>query len=166
MNTINRSLLLAGVVAAAPLFGAAAFAQSATTPAPATTPPPATMNTNANTGATTTTAPATMGTNTSANASLSSPALNADGTLNASEVIGMTVVNNQNDSIGKIGELLLDKNGQVSGVIVDVGGFLGIGSHRVLLPWNQVKLTNNNGTFEAQVNADKETLKQMPAYKS
>ncbi|HVO03012.1 MAG TPA: PRC-barrel domain-containing protein [Candidatus Cybelea sp.] len=156
MNRINRSLLLAGLLA----FGAApALAQSATTPAPSTTPPPATTRNPSDTSTTTT--------STQSNGSaLTTPAQNADGTFNASEVIGMTVVNNSNDSIGRIGELLVDKNGQVSGVIVDVGGFLGIGSHRVMLPWNQVQLTNHNGSIQAQVNADKDTLKQMPEYKS
>jgi sporulation protein YlmC with PRC-barrel domain len=97
--------------------------------------------------------------------SVGTPVRNADGTLNASEVIGLDVRNNNNDSIGEIRQLVVDKGGSVSGVVVDVGGFLGIGAHPVLLQWNQVRLVDRDGKTEAVVNIDKDTLKQMPAYK-
>jgi sporulation protein YlmC with PRC-barrel domain len=91
---------------------------------------------------------------------------NADGSFNASKVVGLTVINNANDSIGKIGEVLLDKSGKISGVIVDVGGFLGIGTHPVKLAWNQIKMVNQDGSLQAVVNMNKDALKQMPEYKA
>ena len=91
---------------------------------------------------------------------------NADGSVNASKVVGVSVVNNANDSIGKISEVLLDPSGKVAGVVVDVGGFLGIGTHPVKLGWNQIKLINNDGSLQAVVNLDKNALKQMPEYKA
>jgi sporulation protein YlmC with PRC-barrel domain len=91
---------------------------------------------------------------------------NADGSFNASKVMGLSVVNNANDSIGKISEVLLDRSGRVSGVVVDVGGFLGIGTHPVKLGWNQVKLLNKDGSLQAVVNTDKNALKQMPEYRA
>jgi sporulation protein YlmC with PRC-barrel domain len=97
---------------------------------------------------------------------MGTPVKNADGTLNASQVIGMKVVNDQNESIGKIGELVMGNNGQVSGVVVDVGGFLGIGTHPVKLGWNQVKMVNKDGKLQAIVNMDKNALKQMPEYRT
>jgi sporulation protein YlmC with PRC-barrel domain len=111
-------------------------------------------------------------TNTTANSSTSTSTAmgtsvrNADGSLNASEVIGLDVRNVNHDSIGEISQLVIDKNGKVSGVVVDVGGFLGIGTHPVLLQWKQVKLTDQDGKTEAVVNIGKDTLKAMPAYKS
>jgi sporulation protein YlmC with PRC-barrel domain len=91
---------------------------------------------------------------------------NVDGSLNASKVVGLSVVNNANDSIGKISEVLLDNSGKVSGVVVDVGGFLGIGTHPVKLGWNQIKIQNNDGSMEGVVNLNKDALKQMPEYKA
>jgi len=106
-------------------------------------------------------------TNTSnADTKVSSPALNADGSFNASKVVGLSVVNSNNDSVGKIGEVLLDDSGKVSGVIVDVGGFLGIGTHPVKLAWKDIKLVNQDGSLAAVVNMDKNALKQMPEYKA
>jgi sporulation protein YlmC with PRC-barrel domain len=95
-----------------------------------------------------------------------SPAVNADGSFNASQVVGLAVTNHANDSIGKISEVLLDKSGKVSGVVVDVGGFLGIGTHPVKLGWNQLKIVTQDGALQGVVNMDKNALKQMPEYKA
>jgi len=102
----------------------------------------------------------------SANNDTTSPALNADGSFNASKVVGLAVINNANESIGKVSEVLLDKTGKVAGVVVDVGGFLGIGTHPVKLAWNQIKLANQDGSLQAVVNMDKNALKEMPEYKA
>jgi sporulation protein YlmC with PRC-barrel domain len=97
---------------------------------------------------------------------MGTPVKNSDGSLNASQVIGMTVVNKNNESIGKIGELVMGNDGKVSGVVVDVGGFLGIGTHPVLLDWKQISMVDQNGSTQAVVNESKDQLKQMPAYSS
>lgn len=91
---------------------------------------------------------------------------NADGSLNASKVVGLAVINNADESIGKVSEVLLDRSGKVAGVVVDVGGFLGIGTHPVKLGWNQIKVINKDGSAQAVVNMDKNALKQMPEYKA
>jgi sporulation protein YlmC with PRC-barrel domain len=93
-------------------------------------------------------------------------ALNADGSINASKVVGVNVINNSNDTVGEISEVLLDNSGKVSGVVVDVGGFLGIGTHPVKLAWKQVKMVNNDGKLQAVVDMDKNALKEMPEYKA
>jgi sporulation protein YlmC with PRC-barrel domain len=56
-----------------------------------------------------------------------------------SELMGQTVYNDQDEAIGDIGDALLDKNGQVSAVIIDVGGFLGIGAREVGVPFNALR---------------------------
>ena len=152
MISIHRGTLLAGVFAAATCLGmSGAWAQSATTKNATTT------GTMSNTVGTTTNSTTTaMG--------LTTPVRNADGTLNASEVIGMTVVNGNNDSVGKIGELVLSQDGKVHGVVVDVGGFLGMGTHRVLLDWKQVAMNDKDGSTVASVNMTKDALKQLPEY--
>ena len=152
MNSFTRGLLAAGVLSAAALVSIPAGAQS-TTAAPATTPPPA-----ANTD--------TSSSNSSNSMGIGTPVRNADGSYNASAVIGLDVRNNNNDSIGSVRQLIVDKTGTVTGVVVDVGGFLGIGAHPVLLQWKQVKLADRDGKAIAVVNVDKDTLKQMPAYNS
>ncbi|EAR51669.1 ribonucleotide-diphosphate reductase alpha subunit [Oceanicola granulosus HTCC2516] len=43
-------------------------------------------------------------------------------------------------SIGEVEDVMLDRDGRVVGVTVDVGGFLGIGEKEVLLPLNDIRL--------------------------
>ena len=93
-----------------------------------------------------------------------SAVINADGSLNASKLIGLDVQSPEDQKVGDIGEVVLDKEGQVEGVVVDVGGFLGIATHPVLLDWKDVTLASQDGKDRAVVNLTKEKLEQMPAY--
>jgi sporulation protein YlmC with PRC-barrel domain len=92
--------------------------------------------------------------------------VNADGSLNASKLIGLDVESPEAKKVGDIGEVILDKGGKVEGVVVDVGGFLGIATHPVLLDWKDVTLANQDGKDRAIVNLTKENLEQMPAYQT
>ena len=111
--------------------------------------------------ATGTAAPATTGA-----VAADSAIVNADGTLNASKLIGLNVQSPEDKKVGDIGEVVLDKAGEVQGVVVDVGGFLGIATHPVLLEWKDVTLTSQDGKDRAVVSLNKEMLEQMPAYQS
>lgn len=63
----------------------------------------------------------------------------ADGTWRASKVIGITVYNEQNQKVGDINEVLFDKSGKVSAVVIGVGGFLGLGERNVAVPYEQLQ---------------------------
>ena len=64
------------------------------------------------------------------------------GDYRASKLIGVNVYNRQNEKIGDINEVLMGKSGKVSGVVVGVGGFLGMGEHDVLVKLEQIKFVN------------------------
>jgi ribosomal 30S subunit maturation factor RimM len=53
------------------------------------------------------------------------PAFAADDMWRSSKLIGLNVYNDQNEKLGDISEILLDKSGKVEGVVIGVGGFLG-----------------------------------------
>jgi sporulation protein YlmC with PRC-barrel domain len=63
----------------------------------------------------------------------------AKGQWQASKLIHMNVYNGQNEKIGDIKELMLDKNGKIDTVAVGVGGFLGMGEHSVGVKFEQLK---------------------------
>jgi sporulation protein YlmC with PRC-barrel domain len=60
----------------------------------------------------------------------------------ASKLIGLNVYNDQNEKLGDISELLLDQSGKVTGVIIGVGGFLGIGQHDISVAMDKLKFVN------------------------
>jgi sporulation protein YlmC with PRC-barrel domain len=64
------------------------------------------------------------------------------GDWRASKIVGLSVYNNDNSSIGSINDLLTDKSGNIKAVVIGVGGFLGVGSHLVAVPFDKVKFVN------------------------
>jgi len=97
---------------------------------------------------------------------ITTPIKNADGTINTSKLIGLNVENGDGDTVGEVGEVVLQEDGSVQGVVVDVGGFLGIGTHSVLLNWKDIQLNGAQNDVKALVNATKDRLKALPAYEA
>lgn len=74
------------------------------------------------------------------------------GQWRASKLIGVNVYNEQNEKLGDINEVLVDKSGKVSGVVVGVGGFLGIGEHDILVSLDKIKFVNEPMRSSATTN--------------
>ena len=60
----------------------------------------------------------------------------------SSKLIGLNVYNDQNEKLGDISEILLDKSGKVDGVVIGVGGFLGMGQHDIMVEMSKLKFVN------------------------
>jgi sporulation protein YlmC with PRC-barrel domain len=60
----------------------------------------------------------------------------------ASKLVGLNVYNDQNEKLGDITEILLDKSGKVDGVVIGVGGFLGMGKHDILVKMDKLKFVD------------------------
>ncbi|MGA8158325.1 MAG: PRC-barrel domain-containing protein [Rhodoplanes sp.] len=57
----------------------------------------------------------------------------------AYKMIGLNVYNPNDEKIGGISEILLDKNGNAEVVVIGVGGFLGIGTKHVAVPFKSLQ---------------------------
>ena len=60
----------------------------------------------------------------------------------ASKLVGLNVYNDQNEKLGDISEILVDKSGKVEGVVIGVGGFLGIGQHDIKVEMSKLKFVD------------------------
>ena len=126
-------------------------------------------NAPANSGATSANSMATNG-NASAESNAPSdknPVLTDDGQVRASKVIGSSVYNDKNDKIGSIDDILMGKDNQPATAIISVGGFLGIGSKLVSVPYDKLQFgdtKNNNGNRVVMPGAGKDALNGMPDY--
>src|SRR3954469_21852562 len=60
----------------------------------------------------------------------------------ASKLKGLDVYNEQNEKLGDISEILLDKSGKVEGVVIGVGGFLGMGQHDIKVEMSKLKFVD------------------------
>jgi sporulation protein YlmC with PRC-barrel domain len=64
------------------------------------------------------------------------------GTWRTSKLVGVNVYNDNNENLGSINELLIDKGGNIKAVVLGVGGFLGVGTHLVAVPFDKIKFVN------------------------
>lgn len=79
------------------------------------------------------------------------------------EVISVKVKNIADEDLGKICEVMLDKiSGRVAYVVLDCGGFLGMGGKLFALPWSVLQYDPNKECF--LLNVDKEKLKNAPGF--
>lgn len=72
------------------------------------------------------------------------------------EVIGVNVENTNGDNLGKIREIMLDKHsGVVKFVVLDFGGFLGIGNKLFAMPWEIFSFDAARDCFVISVSKEK-----------
>jgi sporulation protein YlmC with PRC-barrel domain len=67
--------------------------------------------------------------------------------------------------IGDINDVLVDKSGKVTGLVVGVGGFLGAGEKDVIVPFSSVKTTKKNNKWWLTLDETKDDLKSAPGFK-
>ena len=79
----------------------------------------------------------------------------------ASKVIGSSVVNDANQTIGKIDDLLVTRDGKEPYVVLSVGGFLGMGTRMVVIRYDSLKFADNKIVLPG---GTKDGLKMLPAF--
>jgi hypothetical protein len=78
------------------------------------------------------------------------------------KVIGTNVVNNANETIGEISDLLVSDDGKQPYAVLSVGGFLGMGTRLVVVPYDTLKFVDKKVMLPG---GTKEGLKMLPEFK-
>jgi sporulation protein YlmC with PRC-barrel domain len=86
------------------------------------------------------------------------------GQIRVSEMTGAAVYDNQNQKIGSIKDIVLDPEGRVAVVVLNVSGALGMGGRHVAVGVNDLKITNTNGKPHFTVNMLKDQLRTAQTY--
>jgi sporulation protein YlmC with PRC-barrel domain len=87
-----------------------------------------------------------------------------EGALRADKVIGMKVVDSNGEQIGKITDIILNGEGQMTGLVISSGGFLGIGAKKVGIKVEEANIDVESETVVA--NLSQEALEQAPKFKT
>src|SRR5579862_3571890 len=142
------------IIAASALLAWPAVAQTTTSTHSAAPPPSPGMTTSHSTS--TGTAPA--------DTSSTTPLYyTANHQVRASKVVGASVYNDQNQSVGSVDDVLMsDSDHKAATAVISVGGFLGMGSKLVTVPFDQLKIDNNRIVMPG---ATKASLEGMPEYR-
>ena len=80
-----------------------------------------------------------------------------------SKLIGADVTNDKNEHIGKIDDIVID-NDKAMFAVLQVGGFLGVGSHYVAVPYDSLRVSED-GKKIVLPGASKEELKKLAEFK-
>jgi sporulation protein YlmC with PRC-barrel domain len=83
--------------------------------------------------------------------------------LTATSIIGDKVTNPKKENLGSINNIMIDvEKGKIEYVIMELGGFLGIGEKFFAIPFNLLKLDSINQVFI--LDQRKETLEEAPGF--
>jgi sporulation protein YlmC with PRC-barrel domain len=81
-----------------------------------------------------------------------------------SKLVGTTVINDKNEKIGTVDDVVADKDKkQLSFAVLQVGGFLGLGGHLVVVPYDSLVI-DEAGQKITLPGASKDELKKLSAF--
>ena len=90
-----------------------------------------------------------------------------DSQVRVYRLIGSKVIGPDGREVGKVEDLLLDRDQKMTAIVVGVGGFLGMGSKSVALPANRVDISQAYGDQRVvKIDATKDELAAAPAFKT
>lgn len=85
------------------------------------------------------------------------------GVVSADTIIGESVVNREDESLGTIHGLMIDaKEGRIAYAVLSSGGFLGMGDRLFAMPWDALEFASSEEKLILDV--DKEKLEAAPGF--
>jgi sporulation protein YlmC with PRC-barrel domain len=80
----------------------------------------------------------------------------------ASKMLGASVYNENNESVGEVDDLLIPPGGGAPVAVISVGGFLGIGAKLVAVPYDRLQAAG--GSRWILTGATKDSLGSLPTF--
>lgn len=94
------------------------------------------------------------------------PSVTIIGASDAHGVLGRDVLSAANEDMGRIVDVIVDRTGRVRAAVIDFGGFLGVGSRKIVVDWNALrfgKITNKKDSITLELT--KAQVAAAPEYK-
>jgi hypothetical protein len=84
--------------------------------------------------------------------------------LTTADVESATVYGRSDETIGSVSSLKVGTDGRITDAVIDVGGFLGLGAHSVMIPFSGMTVLRATDGSDVRVHLDttKDRLKAMP----
>ncbi|KPP97641.1 PRC-barrel domain-containing protein [Marinobacter sp. HL-58] len=89
------------------------------------------------------------------------------GGIQASDLISAEIRTNDEEEVGSVTDLIIDKDGKVAAVVVGVGGFLGLAEKDVAIGWDDVTMsraTDDSEELDLRINMTRDDLNAAPSY--
>jgi len=86
--------------------------------------------------------------------------------VDAHGILGRDVRSAANENMGRIADVIVDRGGAVRGAVIDFGGFLGVGSRKIVVEWNALHFWNvADKTASIGLELTRDQVKAAPEYK-
>jgi sporulation protein YlmC with PRC-barrel domain len=86
-------------------------------------------------------------------------------TFLTSNLIGATIYNSKDETVGDINDVIVSRDGKVDGVVVGVGGFLGLGEKDVAIEMSKLKMVETDTGLKLVFDANRDELAAAPEFK-
>ena len=80
-------------------------------------------------------------------------------------VLGVEALSSAGDDMGRIVDIIVDRDGQVAAAIIDFGGFLGMGSRKIAVDWRSLHFEPKKAGYVV-ANLTKDQVRVAPVYKT
>jgi len=80
-------------------------------------------------------------------------------------VLGKKVRGPAGEDMGRVVDLLLDRDAQIQAVVIDFGGFLGVGSRKIAIDWRLVRFRPDEREAPLALSLGKADVQAAPEYK-
>jgi hypothetical protein len=94
------------------------------------------------------------------------PSVTVINAVDAHGILGRDVRGAANEDMGRIVDVIVDRGGLVRAAVIDFGGFLGVGSRRIVVDWSALhfwNVANPNKSITLELTRDQ--VKAAPEYK-
>jgi hypothetical protein len=94
------------------------------------------------------------------------PSVTIIGARDAHGVLGRDVRSSSDEAMGRIVDVIVDRSGAVRAAVIDFGGFLGVGSRKIVVDWNALhfgRIANKSDSITLELTKDQVTA--APEYK-
>ena len=87
-------------------------------------------------------------------------------TRDAQAILGKSVRSVAGEDMGRLVDVVVDRNGQPRAAVIDFGGFLGVGSRKIAVDWTVLKFLRDDGKQNViTVELTKDQVKAAPEFK-
>ena len=80
--------------------------------------------------------------------------------------LGKEIRSGTGENLGRIVDVLVDQGGQVRAAVIDFGGFLGMGSRKVVVDWRALRFAASDQRDRITVDLTREEISAAPEYKT
>lgn len=92
------------------------------------------------------------------------PAVVLDGAMGVA-LLGKPVQSAKSEDLGRVVDIIVDRNGMMRAAVIDFGGFLGVGTRKIAVDWRALHFPDKGGLDRLIADLPRDQLKIAPPYK-